>query len=53
MPEPTTTPLAAALDEGARKDTLLTFEEIEYAADIFVSLGIEKMSPTFGQPRQA
>src|SRR5688572_18971071 len=34
----------------ARKDTLLSFEEIEYAADIFVSLGIEKIRLTGGEP---
>ena len=34
----------------ARKETLLSFEEIEYAADIFVSLGIEKIRLTGGEP---
>jgi len=34
----------------ARKDTILTFEEIEYIADIFVSLGIEKIRLTGGEP---
>ena len=34
----------------ARKDTVLTFEEIEYAANIFVSLGIEKIRLTGGEP---
>jgi cyclic pyranopterin phosphate synthase len=34
----------------ARKDTLLTFEEIHYVADIFVSLGIEKLRLTGGEP---
>ena len=34
----------------ARKDTLLTFEEIAYIADIFVSLGIEKIRLTGGEP---
>jgi GTP 3',8-cyclase len=34
----------------ARKDTILTFEEIEYLADIFVSLGIEKIRLTGGEP---
>lgn len=34
----------------ARKDTLLTFEEIEYIAEIFVSLGIEKIRLTGGEP---
>ncbi len=34
----------------ARKDTILTFEEIEYVCDIFVSLGIEKIRLTGGEP---
>jgi cyclic pyranopterin phosphate synthase len=34
----------------ARKDTILTFEEIEYICDIFVSLGIEKIRLTGGEP---
>ena len=34
----------------ARKETLLTFEEIAYLADIFVSLGIEKIRLTGGEP---
>ncbi len=34
----------------ARKETILTFEEIAYAADIFVSLGIEKIRLTGGEP---
>jgi GTP 3',8-cyclase len=34
----------------ARKDTLLTFEEIAYLSDIFVSLGIEKIRLTGGEP---
>ena len=34
----------------ARKDTILTFEEIEYIAEIFVSLGIEKIRLTGGEP---
>ncbi|MEP7213856.1 MAG: GTP 3',8-cyclase MoaA [Acidobacteriota bacterium] len=34
----------------ARKDTILTFEEIEYIAEIFVSLGIEKLRLTGGEP---
>ena len=34
----------------ARKETILSFEEIEYAADIFVSLGIEKIRLTGGEP---
>ena len=34
----------------ARRETLLTFEEIEYAADVFVSLGIEKIRLTGGEP---
>ncbi len=34
----------------ARKDTLLTFEEIAYVSDIFVSLGIEKIRLTGGEP---
>lgn len=34
----------------ARKETLLSFEEIAYVADIFVSLGIEKIRLTGGEP---
>lgn len=34
----------------ARKETLLTFEEIEYVTQIFVSLGIEKIRLTGGEP---
>ena len=34
----------------ARKDTILTFEEIEYVSEIFVSLGIEKIRLTGGEP---
>ena len=34
----------------ARKDTILTFEETAYIADIFVSLGIEKIRLTGGEP---
>lgn len=34
----------------ARKDTILTFEEIEYISEIFVSLGIEKLRLTGGEP---
>ena len=34
----------------ARKETILTFEEIGYIADIFVSLGIEKIRLTGGEP---
>jgi GTP 3',8-cyclase len=34
----------------ARKETILTFEEIEYISDIFVSLGIEKIRLTGGEP---
>ena len=34
----------------ARKETLLTFEEITYIAEIFVSLGIEKIRLTGGEP---
>lgn len=34
----------------ARRETLLTFEEIEYAADVFVSLGVEKIRLTGGEP---
>ena len=34
----------------ARKETILTFEEIEYVCDIFVSLGIEKIRLTGGEP---
>jgi cyclic pyranopterin phosphate synthase len=34
----------------ARKDTILTFEEITYLSEIFVSLGIEKIRLTGGEP---
>lgn len=34
----------------ARKETLLTFEEIAYISEIFVSLGIEKIRLTGGEP---
>ena len=34
----------------ARKDTILTFEEIASIAEIFVSLGIEKIRLTGGEP---
>jgi len=34
----------------ARRDTILTFEEIEYISEIFVSLGIEKLRLTGGEP---
>src|SRR5215213_9005446 len=34
----------------ARKDTILTFEEIEYISEVFVSLGIEKIRLTGGEP---
>ena len=34
----------------ARKDTILTFEETVYIADIFVSMGIEKIRLTGGEP---
>jgi cyclic pyranopterin phosphate synthase len=34
----------------ARKETILTFEEIAYLSDIFVSLGIEKIRLTGGEP---
>jgi len=34
----------------ARKDTILTFEEIEYICEIFVGLGIEKIRLTGGEP---
>ncbi len=34
----------------ARKETILTFEEIEYISQIFVSLGIEKIRLTGGEP---
>jgi len=34
----------------ARKETILTFEEIAYLAEIFVSLGIEKIRLTGGEP---
>ncbi|HKP70398.1 MAG TPA: GTP 3',8-cyclase MoaA [Pyrinomonadaceae bacterium] len=34
----------------ARKETLLSFEEIAYLSEIFVSLGIEKIRLTGGEP---
>ncbi len=34
----------------ARKETILTFEEIAYISDIFVALGIEKIRLTGGEP---
>lgn len=34
----------------ARKETILTFEEIEYLSEVFVSLGIEKIRLTGGEP---
>ena len=34
----------------ARKETILTFEEITYLSEIFVSLGIEKIRLTGGEP---
>lgn len=34
----------------ARKDKILTFEELEYVCEIFVSLGIEKIRLTGGEP---
>ncbi len=34
----------------ARKETILSFEEIAYLSDIFVSLGIEKLRLTGGEP---
>ncbi len=34
----------------ARKETILTFEEIEYISEIFVSLGVEKIRLTGGEP---
>src|SRR5918998_594832 len=34
----------------ARKETILTFEEIERICEIFVSLGIEKIRLTGGEP---
>lgn len=34
----------------AKRETLLTFEELEYVAEIFVSLGIEKIRLTGGEP---
>lgn len=34
----------------ARRETILSFEEIAYIADIFVSLGIEKLRLTGGEP---
>lgn len=34
----------------ARKETILTFEEIERIAEIFVSLGVEKIRLTGGEP---
>ena len=34
----------------ARKDTILTFEELEYICEIFVGLGVEKIRLTGGEP---
>ncbi len=34
----------------ARKETILTFEELEYICEIFVALGIEKIRLTGGEP---
>ena len=34
----------------ARKETILTFEEIAYISEIFVSMGIEKIRLTGGEP---
>lgn len=34
----------------AKRETLLTFEELEYVAEVFVSLGIEKIRLTGGEP---
>jgi cyclic pyranopterin phosphate synthase len=34
----------------ARKETILTFEEITYISEIFVSLGVEKIRLTGGEP---
>lgn len=34
----------------AKREKLLTFEELEYVADIFVGLGIEKIRLTGGEP---
>lgn len=34
----------------ARKETILTFEEIVYISEIFVSLGVEKIRLTGGEP---
>jgi cyclic pyranopterin phosphate synthase len=34
----------------ARKETILTFEEIEYISEIFVELGVEKIRLTGGEP---
>ena len=34
----------------ANKETLLSFEELEYVSEIFVSLGIEKIRLTGGEP---
>ncbi len=34
----------------ARKETILTFEEIEYICEIFVGLGVEKIRLTGGEP---
>ncbi len=34
----------------AKRETLLTFEELEYVSEIFVSLGIEKIRLTGGEP---
>ena len=34
----------------ARKDRILSYEELEYVCQIFVSLGIEKIRLTGGEP---
>src|SRR5437763_11745642 len=34
----------------ARKETILTFEEITYISEVLVSLGIEKIRLTGGEP---
>jgi cyclic pyranopterin phosphate synthase len=34
----------------ARKETILTFEELERICEIFISLGIEKIRLTGGEP---
>lgn len=39
-----------ALEETAPKSDLLTYEEIEFATEVFVSLGVEKVRLTGGEP---